>query len=98
MAEGARAVITERLTNEGFTSSYCALLLLTALMGVDAEPLNPANEQELFEWRGHFDGLRAALICLARHEGRLEPEVAAHVVGAHIAQAIQDLGRSGGSG
>lgn len=98
MPETAKAIISNRVRQEGHTGSYGALLYLVALMGADPKALNPRTEHELVEWGGHFEGLRAALHCLVMYEKHVGPEPAAKIVGSHIAEAIADVDRCGDTG
>lgn len=91
MAQSGRTATLHRVMEEGYTDSYGALLYLTAVMGSDADALAPASAGEENEWRGHLKGLRAALLCLAMHERRAEPEEVALVVGRHIEDAMDGL-------
>lgn len=98
MTDETKAGVIKRLTDNGFTTSYCALLFLTAYLGPDPEALNPKNDEERFVWQGHFHGLRAALVCIVRHEKGLDEDATALIVGHHIAEAIHVLGRPSGAG
>lgn len=95
-ADGPKAAICRQIMNEGFSESYALLIHLLALMGSDPVALEPENDEELAEWRGHLKGLRAALFCLAMHERRIGPESAALVVKLHIETATTILGGSDG--
>ena len=100
MAESGKAATLGRVLEEGYTDSYGTLLHLTAVMGSDPKGLRSTNE-ELIEWRGHFNGLKAALLCLAMHEQQIAPKEAALAVSRHIEDAMDDLkhreiARSGG--
>jgi hypothetical protein len=96
MADEAKAAIIGRLLDQGYTTSYGTLIHLTALMGPDPEALEPQDDEERYEWRGHYKGLRAALACLAMHEKAVGPESAAALVGHHVTEAITELGQHGG--
>lgn len=92
MAESAKDKILKRVTEEGHTDSYGTLLYLAAVMGFDALAIGPETTLELTTWSGHFEGLRASLLCLAMYERQLAPESAAEAVDRHILDAIDDLG------
>lgn len=98
MADIPKSVILSRLAAEGFSASYGALLFQVALVGTDAETLEPESDEEHFEWRGHLSGLRSALMCVAMHEVELDPEAAAAAVRKHLEDAARDLGQPGGAG
>lgn len=93
MAESGRAVITRRLTGQGYTDSYATLVHLAALTADDAGMPVAATAQEQLEWDGYFKGLRGALHCLAMHEMQLAPKQAAVVVTEQIGEAVVDLQR-----
>lgn len=95
MAETAKALIVNRALQDGYTDSYGTLLHLVAVMGLNPTELKPQTERELIEWGGHFEGLRAALHCLAMHEQSIDPELAAQVVHGQITDAIDVLKRGG---
>lgn len=92
MTDTAKSVVLRALADEGFSGSYGALLVMTVLVGTDAETLEPENDEERHEWRGHLHGLRSALVCVAMNEAELGPEEAALVVQGHIAYAARVLG------
>ncbi|MBS2546920.1 hypothetical protein KGQ19_08555 [Catenulispora sp. NL8] len=98
MAESAKDRILKRVNEEGHTDSYGTLLYLAAVMGFDPTALGPESSVELTVWSGHFDGLRASLLCLAMYERGIEPKKAAEVVNQHIADAMVDLGPDGNAG
>ncbi|NUR02640.1 MAG: hypothetical protein HOY79_40750 [Streptomyces sp.] len=77
MADTAKSSTISRVTEEGYISSYGTLLYLTASMGPEPRHLEPDTPMELAVWHGHFQGLRAALLCLAMHERQLAPKAAA---------------------
>lgn len=100
MAESGKAATLGRVLEEGYTESYGTLLHLTAVMG-SAKALHATTNEERIEWRGHFNGLKAALLCLAMHERQITPKEAALAVCRHIEDAMDDLehrevARSGG--
>ena len=80
MIETDKPTLLRRLADDGFSEGYGSLLFLTALVGTDAEALDPETDEERSEWRGHLRGLRSALVCLAMHDTKLSPAVAAAVV------------------
>ena len=98
MAESGKAATLGRVMEEGYTDSYGALLHLTAVMVSEPKALHSTNDEELIEWRGHFHGLKAALLCLAMHEKQITPKDAALAVIRHIEDAMEhrDVARSGG--
>jgi hypothetical protein len=98
MAETAKTSIINLAIQEGHTESYGALLHLVAVMGTDPNALGPETEEERTAWGHHFDGLRAALLCLTMHELKLVPDSAALVVDRLIKSAIDELDRHGGIG
>ena len=98
MAESAKDKILKRIGEEGHTDSYGTLLYLAAVMGFDPMALGPNSCVELATWSGHFDGLRASLLCLAMYERNIGPEKAAEVVNQHLLDAIDDLGPGGNAG
>lgn len=91
MADGRKTTILKRVMEEGYTDSYGTLLHLTAVMGSDPKALEPNSDEELAEWRGHLNGLRAALLAVAMHEHKLKPRAAALVVERHLLEATNDL-------
>lgn len=98
MAEGAKAVVLERLADQGFSNSYGSLLFLAALVGTDTEQLDPKSDEERFEWRGHVKGLQSALLCVAMYEHGLDPELAGLVVMTHVDEAMAIISMSGRAG
>ena len=98
MAESAKDKILKRVIEEGHTGSYGTLLYMAAVMGFDPRTLGPISRLELTIWNGHFAGVRASLLCLARYERKLEPENAAKVVNQHLEDAIKDLSPDGTAG
>jgi hypothetical protein len=98
MSDRAKMATLNRVTKEGYTDSYGTLLCLTAVMGSDPDALGPMGAEERAEWRGHFKGLRAALLSLAMHERRLDPEAAVQVVGQHLEDAMSDLKQGNDTG
>jgi hypothetical protein len=97
MAETPKSTVLRLLSKDGFSESYGALLFMAVLVGTDADALRPETDAERHEWRGHLQGLRAALACLAMHEVKLAPEAAAAAVQKHIEDAFQVVRGSGGS-
>lgn len=97
MAESWKTATLNRVVAEGHTDSYGVLLHLIAVMGVDPKALFPASDEERAVWRGHFKGLKAALLCLAMYEQELEPGAAAAVVNQHIVDAMSILGQRDGA-
>lgn len=101
MAESRKAATLGRVLEEGHTESYGTLLHLTAVMGAEPKALHPTNDEERIEWHGHFNGLKAALLCLAMHERQITPKEAALAVCRHIEDAMdaleqREVARSGG--
>jgi hypothetical protein len=66
-------------------------------VGADPDGLRPETDAERFEWRGHLQGLRAALTCLAMYEAGLGPAEAAAAVQRHIEDGARLMSGSGGS-
>ncbi|WP_194891961.1 hypothetical protein [Catenulispora pinisilvae] len=91
MVQRVKAATLNRVTEEGYTDGYGALVHLAAVIGTDPEGLSPKSDEERFAWGGHLKGLRAALLCLAMHERGIAPEPAALVVSRHIEDAMSDL-------
>lgn len=91
MTESAKDKIFKSVIDEGHTDSYGTLLYTAAVMGFDPRALGPDSSVELTTWAGHYDGLRASLLCLAMYERKLEPERAAEVVDQHLENAISAL-------
>lgn len=98
MAEGVKETVLARAADQGFSSSYGALLYLAVLIGTDPEQLDPKGDEERFEWRGHIKGLQAALLCIAMHEHGLDPDLAGMVVMTHVEEAMATISRSGDAG
>jgi hypothetical protein len=93
VADDAKNEIIKEVLAKGHSASYGVLLHSVSLLGLDPKLLEPADDKELAEWHGFFQGMRAALSCLAMHELRLEPEPAALHVGLQIQDAVGVLGR-----
>ncbi|OLE21184.1 MAG: hypothetical protein AUG49_22680 [Catenulispora sp. 13_1_20CM_3_70_7] len=98
MADSKKTATLKRVMAEGHTGSYGTLLHLTAVMGSDPEKLEPESIRERIEWCGHFKGLKAALLCLAMYERKLDPNSAARIVNQHIREAMKDLEQGDGTG
>jgi len=97
MAETPKSTVLRLLSKEGFSESYGALLVMAVLVGADPDGLQPETDAERHEWRGHLQGLRAALACLAMYEAKLAPDMAAAAVQKHIEDAAQVMRGCGGS-
>lgn len=95
-ADDPKVGILKRLAEQGHSFGYGEVLILTARLGTDVEPLEPETDEERHEWRGHLQGLRSALHCLVMHERKVGPESAAFIVNGHISEAVTEL--SGGVG
>lgn len=89
-------MISKAVAEQGHTDSHGALLHLVGLMGHDPETPEPQSEEERFNWQGHLEGLRAALLCLAMHERQLDPASAVVVVDDQLEQARAVLVRPRG--
>ncbi|ACU75717.1 hypothetical protein Caci_6879 [Catenulispora acidiphila DSM 44928] len=97
MTDTPKRTVLRLLSKEGFSESYGILLVMSVLVGTDPDSLRPETDAERHEWRGHLQGLRAALSCLAMHEAKLAPDAAAAAVQKHIEDAAQVMRGSGGS-
>jgi hypothetical protein len=97
MAETPRSTVLRLLAREGYSGSYGTLLVMAVLIGADPDGLTPETDAERFEWWGHLQGLRAALVCLAMYEANLSPLQAAVAVQRHIEDGARIMSDSGGS-
>lgn len=93
MADNAKSLILNAVVGQGHSTSYGALLHKASLLGLEPNALEPESDEELAEWRGYFEGLRAALGCLVMHERRIEPELAPGVVDDQLTFATGVLER-----
>jgi len=92
MAETAKSAVLRLLAQEGYSGSYGTLLVLALQVGADPDGLTPESDAELFEWRGHLRGLRAALTCVAMYEAKLGPAEAVVVVQRHLEAGAELFG------
>ena len=98
MAETARASIIGQAVELGHTESYGVLLHLVAVMSSHDNALNPETEEEHTAWAHHFEGLRAALLCLTMYELKVDPDEASLIVDGRVRNAVDELDRHGGIG
>jgi len=91
--ERGKNLISKAVVEQGHTDGYGALLHLVGLMELDPETPKPRSDEERANWQGHFEGLRAALLCLTMHERELDPESAAVAVDEQLELARAALER-----